>query len=166
MGIPDCCFCYSGCGPLGLLTIAVAKASAVRRIIVFDIEESRVNFACQYGADVGIVTPRSLTDYETYTSEVILEHGLEYGVDVAIEASGAEICAQMAVTILKPGGTCTRGPFFIYDFCSRRTLTLIEGIQAGLGEPLTSVPLRTLTALELNIKGDCLWPLPCTLLCR
>jgi hypothetical protein len=28
------------------------------------------------------------------------------------------------------------------------------GIQAGLGKPLTSVPLFLLTARELNIKGD------------
>jgi D-xylulose reductase len=126
----------SGCGPLGLLIIAVAKACAVRRIIVFDIEESRVNFACQYGAHVGIVAPQfdrsidSLTNAENFTSEVIREQGLDYGVDVAIEASGAEICAQMAVTILKPGGTCTKSCLLI---ALVKTLTVIQVSKQGWG---------------------------------
>lgn len=106
---------------------------------MFDIESSRTEFAEKYGATVGIVTPSnkdstvdSLTFAQSYAKEVIEKHGLGHGFDVTVEASGAEVCAQMAVCMLKSGGTC---------------------IQAGLGKPLTSVPLFLLTAKELNIKG-------------
>ncbi|KAL3461366.1 chaperonin 10-like protein [Aspergillus heterothallicus] len=127
-----------GCGPLGLLVIAVAKAYGVRKIIVFDVEQSRLDFAVEYGADVGILSPKNVDSAEplafaqNFTNQVIKEHGLDHGVDVSVEASGAESCAQMAITILKAGGT---------------------SIQAGLGKQLTAVPLFLLTAKELNLKG-------------
>ncbi|KAL4791223.1 chaperonin 10-like protein [Aspergillus venezuelensis] len=135
-----------GCGPLGLLVIAIAKAYGVRKVIVFDIEQSRLDFALSYGADIGILSPPPptppsdgskpdpLTHATTFTSSIIKTHNLGHGqgIDISIEASGAEICAQMALTILKPGGTC---------------------IQAGLGKQLTSVPLFLLTAKELTLKG-------------
>ncbi|KAJ5642852.1 uncharacterized protein N7484_005359 [Penicillium longicatenatum] len=127
-----------GCGPLGILVIAVAKASGVRKIIVFDVEQSRMDFAVQYGADVGIISPNNdgsddaLEFAQRFVAQTLKEQGLDHGVDVSVEASGVESCAQMAIAILKPGGTC---------------------IQAGLGKPLTAVPLLMLTAKELTIKG-------------
>ncbi|KAF4448154.1 alcohol dehydrogenase -like domain-containing [Fusarium albosuccineum] len=127
-----------GCGPLGLLVLAVAKAYGVRKIVIFDIEQSRVDFAVKYGAHQGIVPPRREAEKEPlafaqdYASSLSKELDLGGGFDVTIEASGAEACAQMAICALKNGGTC---------------------IQAGLGKPLTSVPLFLLTAKELSIKG-------------
>ncbi|KFA71081.1 hypothetical protein S40288_05512, partial [Stachybotrys chartarum IBT 40288] len=127
-----------GCGPLGLLILAVAKAYGVRKIVMFDIEQSRIDFALKYGAHAGFVPPRReepkqpLEFAQEYTKSIIAELGITNGFDVAVEASGAEVCAQMAICSLKNGGTC---------------------IQAGLGKPLTSVPLFLLTAKELNIKG-------------
>ncbi|KAH9233217.1 hypothetical protein K456DRAFT_1750522 [Colletotrichum gloeosporioides 23] len=125
-----------GCGPLGLLILAVAKAYGVKKIVMFDNEESRTRFAESYGADVGIVTPRNsdpsqdvLFFSQHYAKEVITKYGLGYGFDVAIEASGAEICATMAICMLKAGGTC---------------------IQAGLGRPMASLPLFLITANELD----------------
>lgn len=93
----------------------MAKAYGVKKIVMFDIEEGRVEFARSYGADVGIVAPTSFTPTEDKTSfdlvqdyarKVIADYGLAYGFDIAVEASGAEICAQMAVCVLKAGGTC------------------------------------------------------------
>ncbi|KAL4759036.1 chaperonin 10-like protein [Aspergillus foveolatus] len=118
----DCVVGDNGCGPLGLLVIAIAKAYGVCKIVVFDIEQSRLDFALSYGADIGVLSPK--------ISET--EHNLSHGVDISVEASGAESSAQMALTILKPGRTC---------------------IQAGLGKRLTNVPLFLLTANELTLKG-------------
>ncbi|KAL1872318.1 hypothetical protein VTK73DRAFT_1549 [Phialemonium thermophilum] len=126
-----------GCGPLGLLTLAVAKAYGVKKIVMFDIEESRTQFAKAYGAHSALVMPKntdkdSLAFATDFAKEVISANDLGSGFDVTVEASGAEICAQMAVCMLKPGGTY---------------------IQAGLGKPLTPVPLFMVTAKELTIKG-------------
>lgn len=104
---------HSGCGPLGLLTLAVAKAYGVRKVIMFDIEKSRVDFAVQYGADSGIVPPANelskepLAFAQEYTKDLLKQLDLDAGFDVAVEATGAEACAQMALCILKSGGTCT-----------------------------------------------------------
>jgi D-xylulose reductase len=98
-----------------LLVIAVAKAYGVRKIIVFDVEQTRLDFAVQYGADIGILSPtndgsvEALVFAQEFTTKVAKEHGLGAGVDIAVEASGAESCAQMAITILKSGGTCKPG---------------------------------------------------------
>ncbi|KAL4811146.1 chaperonin 10-like protein [Aspergillus unguis] len=128
-----------GCGPLGLLVIAIAKAYGVRKIIVFDIEQARVDFALSYGADIGILVPQNTTNAEPltfasgFTASVLKDNDLpSHGIDISVEASGAESSAQMALTILKPQGTC---------------------IQAGLGKQLTAVPLFLLTAKELDIRG-------------
>lgn len=106
--------CCSGCGPLGLLILAVAKAYGVKKIVMFDIEESRTKFSQSYGADAGIVTARnddpskdSLAFSQEYAKEIITDYDVGSGFDVAVEASGAEICAQMAVCMLKQGGTCS-----------------------------------------------------------
>ena len=106
---------------------------------MFDVETSRTEFAETYGATRGIVTPKnedpvkSSFDFaKEYADQIIREQGVGAGFDVTVEASGAPVCAQMAVCMLKAGGTC---------------------IQAGLGKPLTEVPLFLVTAKELNIKG-------------
>ncbi|KAF7552892.1 hypothetical protein G7046_g7271 [Stylonectria norvegica] len=147
-----------GCGPLGLLILAVAKAYGVKKIVVFDIEESRTQFAQSYGADVAIVTPKntdpskdSLTFSQEYAKEIIAKHDIGSGFDIAVEASGAEICAQMALCMLKSGGTCKseESP----DIHPAGRLPRIAGIQAGLGKQLTSVPLFLVTAKDLIIKG-------------
>lgn len=85
-------------------------------MVMFDIEQSRVDFAIKYGADAGIVPPtkeesvESLAHAQSYASQIIKEHGIGNGFDVAVEASGAEICAQMAICMLKNGGTCELNP--------------------------------------------------------
>ena len=92
--------------------MAVARAYGAKKIIAFDIEQSRVDFAVKYNADIGIVSPINKESTEPlmfatdFISSVMSEHGLGSGVDLTIEASGAEACAQMAVVITKPGGTC------------------------------------------------------------
>jgi D-xylulose reductase len=47
----------SGCGLLGLLVMAVARAYGPKKIIAFDIEQSRVDSAVKYNADIGVVCP-------------------------------------------------------------------------------------------------------------
>ena len=119
--------------------LAVSKAHGVKKIVMFDVEESRAKFAQTYGADVGIVAPQntdpgfdSLTFAQNYAQEILDQEKLGHGFDVIIEASGADICAQMGVFMLKPGGTM---------------------IQAGLCRPLSQVPFFAVTAKELTIKG-------------
>ncbi|KIM94767.1 hypothetical protein OIDMADRAFT_45674 [Oidiodendron maius Zn] len=127
-----------GCGPLGLLVIAVAKAYGVAKIIAFDIEQSRIDFAVKHGADIGLLSATNTNSEEplsfatTFINNIIKQENLGSGVDLSIEASGAEACVHMSVVVTKPGGTY---------------------VQAGLGKQLVSVPLFEVTAKELTIKG-------------
>lgn len=94
----------------------MAKAYGVKKIVMFDIEETRTKFAVSYGADEAIITPSlkvedgssktTLDLVQDYAKQIISEHDLGHGFDVTVEASGAEVCAQMAVCMLKAGGTC------------------------------------------------------------
>jgi D-xylulose reductase len=103
-----------GCGPLGLLCMAVAKAYGARKILAVDISESRLKFAKSYAATHTFSPPRRGQDDEIMSwnrqvaADVLKEIGEEAGVDVVIEASGAEPCMQLGVHLLRTGGTCER----------------------------------------------------------
>jgi D-xylulose reductase len=102
--------------------MAVAKAYGVKKIIAFDIEQSRVDFAREHYADVGVISPVNTEAAEPlgfatdFVNGVIAKEGLGSGVDLTIEASGAEACVQMGVMITKPGGTCKSARFHAESF--------------------------------------------------
>lgn len=92
--------------------MALSKAYGVRKIVVFDIPNSRVDFALKFATDISATTSRKKL-FEDFWIEVMNEmtsvrekYQLGSGVDLAVEASGAEVCTQMALALLKPGGTC------------------------------------------------------------
>lgn len=70
--------------------MAVAKAYGVRKIIAFDLEKSRVDFAVKYNADVGVVSPMNEEGIESlkfatdFMTSVLEEHGLGSGVDLTL----------------------------------------------------------------------------------
>ncbi len=48
-----------GCGPVGLLCMAVAKALGASRIVAVDIVHDRLTFAKNYAASDGFIPPRA-----------------------------------------------------------------------------------------------------------
>jgi threonine 3-dehydrogenase len=88
----------TGCGPVGVMTIAVAKAAGARSIYATDIYPFRLELAQQMGADTAInarttdvvATVNRLTDGE--------------GVDVLLEMSGAPSAIEQGFKVLKFGG--------------------------------------------------------------
>jgi D-xylulose reductase len=101
-----------GCGPLGLLCMAVAKAYGARNIIAVDISTKRLEFAKSYAATHTFLPTRKPQERDvmqwnaSLANQVLGDAGIECGVDVAIEASGAEPCMQLAIAMLRTGGTC------------------------------------------------------------
>lgn len=91
------------------MIMAIAKSRGVKTILAFDIEQGRVEFATSYAADKAFLTPRvaptTLASTTNYVHGVLKDCGIPLGVDLAIEASSAETCMQMAVIAAKPGGT-------------------------------------------------------------
>jgi threonine 3-dehydrogenase len=88
----------TGCGPVGLMTIATARAIGARAIYASDISRYRLDFALKMGADLAmhaeedplVESVRQATDGE--------------GVDVLLEMSGAPSAIDQGFSLLKPGG--------------------------------------------------------------
>ncbi|KAI0307284.1 xylitol dehydrogenase [Multifurca ochricompacta] len=132
-----------GCGPVGLLCMAVAKAIGASRIIAVDIVQSRLDFAEAYAA-TDVFKPPSPHDGESRTefsqrSASLLKATLDVedrgskGIDVVIDASGAEESIQTGILVAKVGGTF---------------------VQVGMGHPEVVVPVTALLTKELVFKGS------------
>ena len=90
----------TGCGPVGLLAIAVARVLGARKVFATEVSPVRIRLARQMGADqvfnpleVGaelVPTLRSETDGR--------------GVDVAVEMSGHPSSLRLCFDALTPGG--------------------------------------------------------------
>lgn len=100
----------TGCGPVGVMAIMVAKAAGARSIYATDVSDYRLDMARQAGADLAI-NPR---DGDVVT--IVREATDGEGVDVLLEMSGAVSAIDQGFTLLKPGGEAallgvSPGPF-------------------------------------------------------
>jgi len=131
-----------GVGPVGLLTLAVAKAFGAKRIIAIDIIPSRLEFAKSYAAtDIYIPsTPESGESRIAYSrrnaTEMKKQLGIEdrgdKGVDIVVDASGAEVSIQTGIYLAKTGGTF---------------------LQVGMGNSEVTVPITLILTKQLTVKG-------------
>jgi D-xylulose reductase len=104
-----------GCGPVGLLCMAVAKAIGASKIIAVDIVQSRLDFAKTYVA-TDVFRPPPFQEGESKLAYSQRSAGLlraslgvedrgSKAIDVVVDASGAEISIQTGILIAKVGGT-------------------------------------------------------------
>ncbi len=90
-----------GAGMIGLLTLQVLRAGGCARVLVADIDRSRLNLAAELGA-TAIVQGSG----NELVSEVLrLTNSI--GVDVAVEAVGIDATVRAAVESVRKGGTVT-----------------------------------------------------------
>lgn len=87
-----------GAGPIGLFTIAAAKAQGAKQVIAIDIAEKRLKIAEEMGADTTIDSTKS------NPVEVIRKMYPE-GVDVSIEAAGVTDTFTQSVQSTRVRGT-------------------------------------------------------------
>jgi L-iditol 2-dehydrogenase len=109
-----------GCGPIGLLTIQLLRASGAASIVAFDPLAHRREAAAKLGADQ-VVDPAQLsatdggTDGTGRPGEVGLPSAervrelVGYGVDVAFEIAGGDPAVALAMEAVRPGGRVTLG---------------------------------------------------------
>lgn len=120
-----------GAGPVGLLCCAFAKAFGATKIVAVDINDERLQFATKYAATDSF---KSQKESATESAKrLISETGLGTGADVAIDASGADICMQTGVHALRTGGTY---------------------VQAGMGKDEVTWPIAAMGSKELTVKGS------------
>jgi threonine 3-dehydrogenase len=88
----------TGCGPVGLMTVAVAKAAGARSIYATDISPYRLRLAQQLGAT------HALNVAEVDVVDVIRQDTDGQGVDVLLEMSGAQPAIAQGFEALRDGG--------------------------------------------------------------
>ena len=93
--------CVLGCGPIGLLVIAVLRDSGAGTIIATDLVDSRLEMARRMGADV-VINVRDTTPEERVEQIQALTNGV--GVDIAIECAGLPVVFSEALDVVRRGG--------------------------------------------------------------
>ncbi|KAI4525680.1 chaperonin 10-like protein [Schizophyllum commune] len=132
-----------GCGPVGLLCMATAKAIGASRIIGVDIVPERLEFAKKYAA-TDVYLPgkpkegESQVEYSKRNAQEMMQKlGItdrgESAIDLVIEASGAPPSIQTGIYVTKTGGTF---------------------VQVGMGTPNVTVDIGAIGAKELTLKGS------------
>ena len=128
-----------GCGPIGVMCQAIAKAYGAKKVIGIDVVQSRLNFAKSFGADDCFLPPKPeagadpVEHSEKVASLIKEQFGLGEGADVVLECTGAEPCIQMGVFAARKGGTY---------------------VQAGMGKENVVFPITTACIRALVIKGS------------
>ncbi len=87
-----------GGGPIGLMSVAVAKASGAAKVFLIEPYEFRLSLGEKMGAD------RLINPSKENPIEVILDETGGLGVDVVLEMSGAEAAIQQMFKIIRNEG--------------------------------------------------------------
>lgn len=117
-----------GAGPIGMVTLLVAKAMGAAKVVVTDLSASRLSRATEAGADFTIQISKESPKEVAQKVEAVLGCKPE----VTIECTGAESSIQTGIYATNSGGT----------------LVLV-----GMGPEMVSVPLVHAAVREVDIKG-------------
>lgn len=115
----------TGCGPIGLLAVLVARAAGAVEILATDVTGFTLDKAREVGADTALNVATEADALAPYTAD-------KGHFDVHFECSGVAAALAAAVPALAPRGTI---------------------VQLGLGGDMT-VPMQAMTAKELSVKGS------------
>lgn len=118
-----------GAGPIGLVTLLVAKSMGATNIAITDLVANRLEIAKSYGATHTILIDTKCTEQDT----VKMIHKLMNGApDKTIDCSGAESTARLAILGTKSGG------------CA---------VLVGMGAAESKLPLCDGLIREVDIRG-------------
>jgi 2-desacetyl-2-hydroxyethyl bacteriochlorophyllide A dehydrogenase len=115
-----------GAGPIGLLSLRVAKAAGASQVIISDLADHRLEIAKAWGATHAVNPAQS--DVAALARK--LTDGL--GCDAVIDAVGLPVTRKAAVQAVRPGGRV---------------------IFIGLHEDETSLPGNHIVRSEIEVKG-------------
>ena len=88
----------NGCGPIGLMAVAVARALGARTVIAADLNPLRIATATKMGAD------RAVKADDDDLAKIVTDMTGGEGVDVGIEFSGSEAGFKAVFECLTKGG--------------------------------------------------------------
>jgi len=89
----------TGCGPIGLCSVGIAKAAGASLVIATDTEDYRLGLAREMGADL------ALSALDPSTEERIASATGGDGVEVVLEMSGSAAALDQALRVVTRGGS-------------------------------------------------------------
>jgi L-iditol 2-dehydrogenase len=117
-----------GAGMIGLLILQAARAAGCARILVSDVDATRLKLAEESGADATILASGSSL------VEEVLRQTNGRGVDLVLEAVGRDETVSAAVDAARKGGT----------------VTLVGNIT-----PQVTLPLQKVVSRQIRLQGSC-----------
>jgi alcohol dehydrogenase len=87
-----------GVGPIGLATILTARLVTPAHIVAIDLDDSRLERAREFGADV------TINNGSDAAVEAVMQLTGDLGADVAIEAVGVPDTFELCTELVRPGG--------------------------------------------------------------
>jgi L-iditol 2-dehydrogenase len=117
-----------GAGMIGLLTLQAAKAGGAAKVLVADIDPTRLQRAKSLGADETLL----LSGNEL--AQEVLRQTRGRGVDLVLEAVGREETIAASIASVRKGGT----------------VTLIGNIS-----PEVKIPLQVVVSRQIRLQGSC-----------
>lgn len=119
-----------GAGPIGLVTMLAARAFGAPKIAIVDIDERRLSFAKNLGADETIQVSTNIQDVQ---EEVIkIQNAIGAGADVSFDCVGFDKTMTMALNATRAGG---------------------KVCLVGLGQSEMNLPLTPAAAREIDVIG-------------
>ncbi|KAK2581769.1 hypothetical protein KPH14_002248 [Odynerus spinipes] len=118
-----------GAGPIGLVTLLVAKAMGASKVILTDIRQDKLDIAKTLGADDTYLVQKDVSEPD-HVKNIHALFGEE--PDRTIDASGAQSSIRLALLVTKAGGMI---------------------VLVGCGPPEIQVPLINALVKEIDIRG-------------
>ena len=172
-----------GCGPIGLICIAILRTMGIENIVAVDGEEKRLSFAKEMGAD-HTVNFKDHKGIEALTEAVKDAFG-GYYADFAFQCTGSPIAHSNIYKFIRNGGGLCELGFFInggdatinphFDICAKEITTVGSWVYTlrdyattfdflkrakGIGLPMEKLithkyPLSEINeALQTNLKME------------
>ena len=115
----------TGCGPIGMLAICVARAAGAVEVVATDVTDFTLAKALEIGADATFNVAENATALDAFSAD-------KGHFDVLFECSGVAAALGAAITALRPGAIV---------------------MQLGLGGDMT-LPMQAMTAKEIELRGS------------
>ena len=121
-----------GCGPIGLICIAVLRTMGIENIVAVDGEDKRLNFAKEMGAN-------AVVNFKNHKGIEALADGVKdafggYLADYAFQCTGSPVAHSNIYKFIRNGGGLCELGFFInggdatinphFDICSKEITTV------------------------------------------
>ena len=88
----------TGAGPIGMMSVAIARHVGARYVVVTDVNDYRLDIASSMGAD------RAVNVTNSAVADVVPALGMAEGFDVGLEMSGSPAALHDMITTMNNGG--------------------------------------------------------------